>query len=256
MIPNTRPSMEMALAMPTDEDKELFEKYIEPYDYLPKKDKIYEMINLFWYNKPKIFRTPRSLDSFFDRIIEPLAAMWAVRYDPVLLGGAVLSNLVPPDRLKTPDKDVYNTSLSDDRRIVLNIQNLREWVDYYTGGFYALWRPELKRMVNEIAIILAKKKVSPYRKETPRSELQTKNPVRTMEIAIVEEKIPTIDGSEESMWKATTTIVTEGRRSTKKYRAYFDRISEAYQSELIKDAKILSVKDYAEKYKEDLVTED
>lgn len=255
MIRNTRPSMEMALAIPTDEHKRVFEKYIVPEGYLPKRDIVFSMpYSDRW--SISIFSNHTKIDAFFHRIIEPLSAMWAVKDDPVLLEKAVLSNLVPPDRLQPPDKDVYNTSLSDEKRIIRNIQNLREWVDYYTGGFYALWRPELKRMVNEIALILDKKKVSPYRKETPRSELHTKNPVRTMQIEIVEEKIPTIDGPEASMWKATTTIVTEGGRSTKKYRAYFDLIREARLSGLIRDAKILSVKDYEEKYKEDLVIED
>lgn len=255
------PALEMALPVPTDKEKELFNKFIVPYDYLPTfaylangsnfRSEVQRSVSDNF--SKRAFGTVEGLSKFFNRIITPLTLFWNERHDAEKLAQTILDNPVRGDRRPRPGKDPFDPTVPEDIRIAESLQGLRNWIDYYGGGFYALWRPELKRMVNDIAIIVNRRKVRPYRPTTPRSSHYSLNPIRTMVSEI--SQVPIDDAGTQFLWEVTVRIVLDGGRTEKVFRDFYDSEKAARNSDLFIDSKVLSVPEYIEKYKSNEVVE-
>jgi hypothetical protein len=259
-------ALEMALPIPNPEEHKVFVKYIESADYLPTfknliESNFMEEIRAAAYtNQPfdkharhtyNVFGSYDKLELFFDRIINPLTLFWNARGDRDALIDLIDRNPQKGDRNPPPHRNPFDyANVPQDSRIIWSIQAIRNWIDYYGGGFYALWRPELKRMINEIAVIAKKKRVSPYRPPTPRSVHPTANAVRTLQWEIEPVDITDLQGNTITLYQLIVKIVLQGGLIEKRYREYFMTEQEAYRANLFKEAGLLSVPDYMKKFKD------
>lgn len=259
-------ALEMALPIPNSKEQDVFEKYIEPADYLPKfvdlinSDFRDEVRDAAYANNPfdrparhtyNVFGDYDRLLLFFERIINPLTLFWGARGDQQQLIKTIDDNPQRGDRIPPPHRDPFDkVNVPLNARIIWSIQAIKNWIDYYGGGFYALWRPELKRMINEISIIADMRKVNPYRPETPRSMLPTDNAVRTLKAVVEPVDIRDNLGNTVPLYQVIVTIVIQGGLVEKRYRDYYMSEVEAHRSDLFKQAKLLSVPDYMDKFKD------
>ena len=242
---------EMALDLPTTNALNFFKTVIEPKDYLPTP---------VYMGQTNVQREAQALDTksyrmiqkygtIYDRIIYYLSLYWDNRGDVDTLCNTILNNPARGDRAPKPGKNPFDPTVPENIRIAESLQGLRNWIDYYNSPLWAVWRPELKRIINDIAIIANKRKVRPYRATTARSKLQALNPIRTMVAEIIKELIKDNAGNAlQEIFKVTTVITISGGLEKKIFVDFYDTMEEARRSDLFKDAKALSVPDYISKY--------
>lgn len=245
-------AVEMALAEPTQQAKEFFDLHIKTKDYLPTLEelmRIYDSVSSANLDQRSI-NMLSNYAKIYSRILHLLSLYWKHRGDEQDLCDTILQNPARGDRRPNPGKDPFDSAVPEDIRIAESLQGLRNWIDYYNSPLWALWRPELKRMINEIAMIVKKRKVRPYRPTTARSQLPTKNPIRTLSIEINKENILEDSTGDllQEVWVVKAYIRVDGGLVARQFIDFYDTEKEAAGSDLYKDAKLLSVPEYTEKY--------
>lgn len=229
-----RVAQEMAMPLPSDLAAQFYDAVFVDPDYFPSPSVVYAAYKNLPRQTPELAKfIIRVYPRLYRQTIAPLQQeLWPLRNSPDRLADYISQH---PIYYGTEKRWPGNSS----DPIRQSLQNLKNWVYYWTSDLYALMRPELLRQVNELKSILDRP-VKAQRNKTPRSEIATAGPaIRTPEVSIL-----AVDVDGETAWKAQTVVYTRGGLQKHVFADFFDTKQLASGSPLVTEASKLTPEQY------------